>query len=77
MGVPSRVRVIGPLESFAKGFCRELVRQGYTAHSASFQLQLMAHVSRWLASSGLGPGNFTPARVDECLGARRAGGYTL
>lgn len=77
MAVPSRVRVIGPLESFTKGFCRELVRQGYTAHSTGFQLQLMAHVSRWLASSGLGAGDFTPTRVEQFLEARRAAGYTL
>ena len=43
MGRPSRVRVIGPLEPYATEFLRELVRQGYTAHSASNQLQLMAH----------------------------------
>ena len=77
MGRPSRVRVIGPLEPYATGFRRELVRQGYTAHSASNQLQLMAHASRWLASSGFDAGDLTPARVEEFLEARRAEGYTL
>ncbi len=77
MGRPSRVRVIGPLEPYATGFRRELVRQGYTAHSASNQLQLTAHTSRWLASSGLDAGDLTPARVEEFLEARRAEGYTL
>ena len=43
MGRPSRVRVRGPLEPFACGFREELARQGYTLHSASNQLQLMAH----------------------------------
>ncbi|MFQ5745065.1 MAG: tyrosine-type recombinase/integrase [Acidobacteriota bacterium] len=77
MGRPSRVRVIGPLELYASGFRRELVRQGYTAHSASNQLQLMAHASRWLASHGLDAGDLIPARVEEFLGTRRAEGYRL
>ncbi len=77
MSRPSRVRVIGPLEPYATGFRRELARQGYTAHSASNQLQLMAHASRWLASSGFDAGDLTPARVEEFLEARRAEGYTL
>jgi integrase/recombinase XerD len=77
MGKPSRVRVAGPLEPYADGFRRALARQGYTDNSASNQLQLMAHVSRWLASSGLGVGELTPDRVEEFLQARRAEGYTL
>jgi hypothetical protein len=77
MGKPSRVRVRGPLEPFACGFRRELARQGYTPHSASNQLQLMAHASRWLACRGLGVGELTPARVQEFLADRRAEGYTL
>ena len=77
MGRPSRVRVIGPLEPYASGFRRELDRQGYTAHSASNQLQLMAHASRWLASHGLDAGDLMLARVEEFLEARRAEGYTL
>jgi len=77
MGRPSRVRVTGPLERYARGFRRELARQGYTLHSASNQLQLMAHANRWLASRGLVVGELTPARVEEFLAARRAEGYTL
>lgn len=77
MGKPSRVRVTGPLESYACGFREELARQGYRPHAASNQLQLMAHAGRWLASRGLGAGELTPARVDEFLEARRAEGYTL
>ena len=77
MGRPSRVRVAGPLESYADGFRQELARQGYTPHSASNQLHLMAHASRWLASLGLGVGELTPARVEEFLVARRAEGYTM
>ena len=77
MGRPSRVRVSGPLEPYADGFRQELGRLGYTAHSASDQLQLMAHVSRWLEGRQLGVGDLTLVRVEEFLVARRAEGYTL
>lgn len=77
MGKPSRVRVSGPLGPYACGFRKELARQGYTSHSASNQLQLMAHASRWLANRELGVDELTPARVEEFLAARRVEGYTL
>lgn len=77
MSRPSRVRATGPLAPYAAGFRQELVRQGYTLHSACNQLQLMAHVSRWLASSGLGVEALSPAGVEEFLAHRRAVGYTL
>ncbi len=74
---PSRTRVTGPLVAYADGFREELTGQGYTPGSAARQLQLMAHVSRWLVSQGLTAGELTPARVEEFLQARRADGYTL
>ena len=77
MGRPSRVQVTGPLATYSDRFRLELARQGFTPHSASCQLQLMAHASRWLAGNGLGAGDLTPARVKEFLDARRAEGYTL
>lgn len=49
----SRVRVSGPLASYVRGFGGELARLGYTPLSARLQLQLMAHLSRWLASEEL------------------------
>lgn len=48
-----RVRVAGPLGSFAVGFAAELVAQGYAVQPAAQQLRLMAHVSRWLAAEGV------------------------
>jgi integrase/recombinase XerD len=68
---PSRVRVVGPLAAYRVGFGRELSGQGYTPGSASLQLLLMAHVSRWLVAQGLTAGDFTPVRVGEF--SRRAG----
>ena len=48
----SVVRMVGPLAPYASGFGRELRSRGYTRLSAVWQLRLMAHVSRWLASGG-------------------------
>ena len=60
-----RVRVSGPLASFAAGFSDELVRSGYTPLSARLQLRLVAHLSRWLESE-----EFDAAALT--LGCRRA-----
>jgi len=46
---PSRVRVDGPLARYAAGFRDELSRLGYSASPAAGHLQLMAHLSRWMA----------------------------
>ena len=73
---PPRVRITGPLVQYVDGFGRALLDQGYTPLSARSQLELMAHVSRWLAESELGAESLTPARVDEFLAARRGEGHT-
>lgn len=73
---PSRVRVSGPLGVFASGFAAELARLGYRRVPVVFQLQLMAHASRWLGREGLGPDNLTSEVVERFLAERRAAGYT-
>jgi integrase/recombinase XerD len=73
---PSRVRVSGPLEVFAVGFAAELARLGYRRTPIVFQLQLMAHASRWLHSEGLGADELTSDVVERFLARRRAAGYT-
>ncbi|MGH2866401.1 MAG: site-specific integrase, partial [Solirubrobacteraceae bacterium] len=73
---PSRVLVSGPLEVFAGGFTVELARLGYRRTPAAFQLQLMAHTSRWLAREGLGADALTSEAVERFLADRRAAGYT-
>jgi integrase/recombinase XerD len=77
MGVPSRVRVAGPLVPYVAGFRRELEAQGYRPNAASNQLQLMAHLSRWMSPRELVVGDLTPGRVEEFLAARRESGYVL
>jgi integrase/recombinase XerD len=76
MGDPSRVRVRGPLEPYARGFGVELARLGYSPLSVANQLRLMAHLSRWLAAQRLGAAGLTPAVVTRFAAARRAAGYT-
>jgi integrase/recombinase XerD len=71
----SVVRMVGPLAPYASGFDRELRSRGYTRLSAVWQLRLMAHVSRWLASEGLGSAAFTPERAEEFCAVRRRAGY--
>jgi site-specific recombinase XerD len=73
---PSSVRVAGPLEPFSAGFAAELGRVGYSPVAASFQLQLMAHASRWLEAEGLEAGGLSAGTVGRFLAARRAAGYT-
>jgi site-specific recombinase XerD len=77
MGDPSRARVTGPLLRYAPGFVAELARLGYTADSASGQMFLMAHLSRWLVGERLDAGGLTPQVVQRFLAARRAAGYKL
>jgi site-specific recombinase XerD len=68
--------VSGPLAPFVTGFAAELQRQGYTPVSTAHQLQLAAHLSRWLAGEGLDASGLSPATAERFLGARRAAGYT-
>jgi site-specific recombinase XerD len=70
-----RVRVAGPLAAYVEGFSGELAEQGYTPGSAQHQLHLVAHLSRWLAGTGLTAGDLTQSRFEEFLRVRRADGY--
>ena len=72
---PDRVRVSGPLASFADGFRVHLVEQGYSLWSAQFQLLLVAHLSRWMEAEGLDVALLTPPVVEQFLAARRSQGY--
>lgn len=76
MGDPLRVRVSGPLEPFAAGFAVWLSGWGYPPSSAARQLQLMAHVSRWLLAEGLGARELSDDAVEAFVVSRRACGYS-
>lgn len=69
---PSRVRFSGPVAVFAPGLVEELASLGYTATSATMQMQLAASLSRWLLAAGLGLDALTEPVVQRFLSERRA-----
>ena len=71
---PTQVRVSGPLADFGSGFASELLRQGYTTNPAGLQMNLMAHLSRWLADEGLDVHRLSDTEAERYLRARRAAG---
>lgn len=71
--MPSRVSVAGPLERYADGFRRDLSRLGYSSSPAAGHLQLMAHLSFWLAENDLEPDDLTVGRIEEFMQHRRSG----
>ncbi|MDQ2852904.1 MAG: site-specific integrase [Actinomycetota bacterium] len=68
---PSRVRFTGPLAPFAAQLRADLVALGYASTSASTQLQLAAHLSRWLQVRRLGLGDLSGPVLAEFLVDRR------
>lgn len=70
-------RVLGPLAPYAAGFVAELVGRGYRPRSVSGQLELMAHLSRWMAQEGVEPGGLTAEAADRFLEVRRATACSL
>lgn len=72
---PSRVRFTGPLAPFASGLADELARLGYARTSATNQLQLAAHLSRWLQAAGVDASGLTAPVIARFLAERRSG-YT-
>jgi len=73
---PSCVRISGPLQPFASAFVQWLPRHGYTRISATFQLHLVRHLSRWPGDEGLDPATLSMTALDRFLRARRRAGYT-
>src|SRR4051812_47686369 len=71
-----RIRIVGPLEPYLVGFGTELQRLGYADCSAKIQLELVAYLSRWMATNGVAVSALTPETVQSFLVARRAAGYT-
>ena len=68
---PTQVPVSGPLAEFGPDFASELLRQGYKTKPAGVQMNLMAHLSRWLADEGLDVHRFSDTEVGRYLKARR------
>ncbi|GAB3511296.1 tyrosine-type recombinase/integrase [Amycolatopsis cihanbeyliensis] len=67
--------VVGPLEPYADGFARELVRRGYAVNAAAHQLGLVAHLSRWMMSQRLEAVDLTPEALGQYVEVRRRTGH--
>ena len=76
MNDPFRVFLSGPFAPFAEGFSHSLLELGYTRDSAGSQIQLMAHLSRWLVGEGLDVHTLRQNDLERFLQARRRAGYT-
>ena len=72
MSNPLRVEMSGPLSAFATGFLEDLIQRGYRPGSAAKQLQLMAHLSRWLEAHHLEPGALHRVEIERFVRERRA-----
>ena len=72
---PLRIRVSGPLGPFVPGFIAELVGQGYARASVVHQVELAAHVSRWMVAEGIAPAELTGEHVARFVASRRVAGY--
>ena len=68
---PDGVRFVGPLAPLAAELRGEFARLGYATSSATAQLQLAAHLSRWLQAEGLGTHDLTGPVIEAFLAARR------
>jgi site-specific recombinase XerD len=71
----NRVKISGPLSAFAAGFADHLTRQGFRPRPARGQMWLLARLSDWLASEGLGVEGLRTTEVERFLRDRRAAGY--
>jgi integrase/recombinase XerD len=66
------VRAGGPLEPFRDGVAEALSARGYSKDRTAQLMRLMAHLSRWLESRGLGPGDLSPEVVEDFFGGFRS-----
>jgi integrase/recombinase XerD len=69
------VGITGPLAVHASGFCSWLNGRWYATVTATEQVRLLAHVSRWMASKGLDCPALTDEVAAEFLRTRRTAGY--
>jgi integrase/recombinase XerD len=69
---PTQVPVSGLIAEFGPGFASALLRQGYKTKPAGVQMNLMAHLSRWLADEGLDVHQLSDTEVERYLRARRS-----
>jgi integrase/recombinase XerD len=67
--------VAGPLASYAVGYKLWLEERGFSGSGVSHRMWQFDHLSRWLVTAGLDPGELTGEHAERFLTARRAAGY--
>lgn len=72
-----RVVVEGPLAAFADGLRRELAGKGYALDTIVDHVHLLADLSGWLGSQGMGAADLTEQVAKEFLRVRRAAGRRI
>jgi integrase/recombinase XerD len=72
---PDRVRVSGPLLSFADGYSAHLAERGYLPASVRAHLQLLGQVSVWMEGEGLDAGALSLGAVERFVTERCHRGY--
>lgn len=65
----------GPLGSFVHPFRLELIRLGFTPHTAQDNAYVLACLSRWMGRAGLTAGELGPAELERFAARRRELGY--
>ncbi len=71
MSDPANVRVFGPLALLAPEFRGRLASLGYSPGTAAQHLQLLAHLSRWMAARSLAVHDLSPEIIGEFFRHRR------
>jgi len=71
MSDPARVRATGPLAVLIPGFRDKLNLLGYSLGSAAQQLQMLAHLSKWMMGRGLVVDDLTRELLGEFFLGRR------
>jgi len=71
MSDPAHVQVDGPLAVLIPGFRSRLAGLGYSPGSAAQQLQMVAHLSRWMAARQLVVHELVPVVIEEFFRSRR------
>jgi len=71
MSDPLKVHVEGSLASLVPGFRGFLAGLGYSPNAAARQLQLVAHLSRWMVENGTDVHGLTPSVIDTFFEHRR------
>ncbi len=76
MGGYPKTQISGPLSDFVSSVYRDMRSEGYAVLSAAHNLNMVAHLSRWMEKRGLALAELRPDLIEEFFEHRRGVGYT-